>query len=115
VTPAEELRAAAAKVRIELPGHLRPAPFIVLTDSESPTGIAFCEVHPDDDEAWEFTACLDCEVFEAHNEKLAALILSLLQAREPLAAWLEGAANRTPTEVTYRALLFARALNGGAS
>lgn len=123
MTPAQELRAAAKAAGVELAPHWRHTPRLVQTDSEGIDGIAFCpKVHATSGED-EFSACDWCEVIEVHNETLAILIVSLLAAREPLAAWLEYEADRVadhpaevqPHTVNAYALAVARALLGGAS
>jgi hypothetical protein len=125
MTPAQELRAAAKAVSVELAPHWRHTPRLVQTDSESIDGIAFCPQPHATSGEHEFSACDSCEVIEVHSDELAALIVSLLAAREPLAAWLREEGKRVAhvardprnQEIIadQRALKAARVINGGAS
>lgn len=89
MTPAEELRAAAAKVRITLPPYLAKATVhLVQSDSEAIDAVAWCVMSDHEP----YTDCGHCLVAEMHHEELAALVAWLLPAREQLAAWLDWAA-----------------------
>lgn len=73
-TPAEELRAAAVLLRrhAEMAESLMPGPWrVVITDSESSTGVASC---PDHASLAQFSldACDYCDVVETHSESVAA-------------------------------------------
>lgn len=121
-TPAEELRAAATVLRAALPGDLVATPRLVMTDAETISGVAFCVDHllPRDFEH-EFAACDHCEVIDCKYERLAKLVLALLLARDPLAAWLDFEARHedyTLAEFGHRTirdhvLATARAISGG--
>lgn len=87
-TPTEELRAAAVKVR----AALRTADTARVTPNEngSMETVVICDLHADpllDTDA--SGSCANCEFVETFRPPLAALIAALVNAREPLAAWLE--------------------------
>ncbi|KAB2347295.1 hypothetical protein [Actinomadura rudentiformis] len=116
------LATAAEKLRTTLPGDLSATPRLVMTDSESVDGIAFCVEHllPLDGEHT-YSACDNYWVIECHHESLAELIHTLLLARAPLADWLhdwEGFEIREdgpmPDDLKA-ALSIARTVNGGAA
>ena len=95
-SPADELRAAAAKLRAPLPALVAMVPRVVQGDSETMSALAWCEDHtnwishgrtraPDDAET---SACFNCDTAELIYPALAELIRDLLAAREQMAAWL---------------------------
>lgn len=124
-TPADELRAAAPKLIADLPGDLNATPHLVMTDAETVSGIAFCADHQLPNEfPHEYSACDNCAVIDCFHERLAELLLGLLLARQPLAAWLEDASKHAATAVAPHnqeliadpnALAFARKILGSAS
>ncbi len=91
--PAEELRTAAAKLRKEPPA-VHGTPRLVQGDSETASAIAWC-----DHDKTEHDQCGDCFIVELHAAAVAALVMGMLQAREPLADWLDDVRS------TYRPLL----------
>lgn len=86
MTPAQELRAAAARLRETPPPFLAMPPRLVMTDAETVSGVAFCEDHqlPDDAEH-RHSACDNCDVIDCLHESLAGLLAALLAARGHLA------------------------------
>lgn len=123
LTAAQEIRTAAARLRAALPDYAAGTAYVVQGDSESMDTIAWCNTDHSDDPA---PACC-VEAIETGHPALAQLIAALLNAREPLAAWLEmmldtysglqsGASSRKPPPNSHlaRALTVARAVNGAA-
>ena len=83
-----ETNRAVAALRATLPETWRHTPRLVQTDSEAIDGIAFCpKPHATEGED-EFAACEWCEVIDTYSPQLAARIVALLRATEPLAAHL---------------------------
>lgn len=116
-----ELHAAATLLRNPLPGDLTATPRLVMTDSETISGIAFCVDHQlPDNEEHEFSACDYCEVIDCKYEALASLLHSLLLARPPLASLLESwegvgiSEHHAMPDDFAHTLAFARVLNGTA-
>lgn len=97
MTPAEELRAAAAKLRTKLPVPIAMVPRVVQGDAETMSALAWCEDHgdwdgnPPPDDAGT-SACFNCDIAELMHPALAELIRDLLAAREQIAAQVEDAA-----------------------
>ncbi|MFC9973612.1 hypothetical protein ACFVH6_22225 [Spirillospora sp. NPDC127200] len=94
MTPATELRAAAALLRKPLPVFLDVPPRLVMTDNETVSGIAFCEEHLLEGDEYRYSACDNCDVIDAIHDGLAELIAALLNTRNAQAAWLDMEARR---------------------
>lgn len=129
-TPAQELRDAAAKLRVKLPGDWHVIPRVVV--SEEGAALAFCVDHTN----WENGpapeqpdehACWNCEVIETISEPVAQVIRDLLASREAVAVWLDSVASDLKGFLAPRSqeavarlsgphpLAVARAINGTAS
>jgi hypothetical protein len=80
-TPADEMREAVIRLR----EHLVPA--VTARVLKHSAVVAICGNH--DPLA---QTCLHCELFDVRDRMLAVLVATLLNAREPLASWLEEAA-----------------------
>jgi hypothetical protein len=80
--PADEMRTAAARAR----EHLLPAVTARVVERDTSV-VVICGNH---DEPAEI--CRNCHYFDVQDRVLARLVATLINAREPLASWLESAA-----------------------
>jgi hypothetical protein len=125
-TPAEQLREAAQMLRDTASDATR-GPWVhhrtITRDDENDFAWTVCRTicdggsggcEPDCGADVLTTGAEGCEEDNVTEADASWIALVHPGLAEPLAAWLESAANRAPTEVTYRALAVARVLNGGA-
>ncbi|MFI7448133.1 hypothetical protein ACIBQX_11600 [Nonomuraea sp. NPDC049714] len=109
-TPADEMREAAARAR----EHLLPA--VTARVIEHTAVVVICGDH---DEPAEI--CRNCHYFDVQDRVLARLVVTLINARDLLASWLETEARmwekrgNSADGHTFHALAVARTLNGGPS
>jgi hypothetical protein len=121
-TSADEMRTASARAR----EHLLPAVTARVVERDTSV-VVICGHH---DEPAEI--CRNCHYFDVQDRVLARLVATLINAREPLASWLEKTSHivdsfRLPSHpehepcddpccyTAHHALAVARVLNGGPS
>lgn len=115
-TPADEMREAVIRLR----EHLVPA--VTARVLKHTAIVAICGNHDPSAQT-----CVRCQLFDVQDRVLARLVATLINAREPLASWLEetadeaerheaqGMGNAQDEVIHGPCLAVARVLNGGAS